>query len=195
MTTHIEKLTKILHLEAEKYQDRAVYGGLARYAETWLQEARIAFGPNAHNWVQQVANRLREYSRLTEEPARQEAVASLLGILENAPDFQAPDQGQEQSSDGLPPSLPASKTPAPLPASAPTPTQPPETQRTGLDSSVTALQGVGPRQSERLTKLGIHTIRDHCPGLGCRYPQDPKRWQPVQSHPFRRHRLHRCYLV
>ena len=35
--TPIEKLSKILNLEAEKYQDRAVFGGLARYADTWLQ--------------------------------------------------------------------------------------------------------------------------------------------------------------
>ena len=47
MTAPIEKLTKILHLEAEKYQDRAVFGGLARYADTWLQEAKAVFGPEA----------------------------------------------------------------------------------------------------------------------------------------------------
>ena len=50
MTTATEKLTKILNLEAEKCQDRAVFGGLVQYADTWLQEAETAFGPDAADW-------------------------------------------------------------------------------------------------------------------------------------------------
>ena len=77
MTTPIEKLTKILHLEAEKHQDRAVFGGLTRYADTWSQEAGDAFGPKAAEWIQDVADRLRTYSGLPDRNARPEALARL----------------------------------------------------------------------------------------------------------------------
>jgi len=148
MTTPIEKLTKILRLEAEKYQDRAVFGGLARYADTWSREAGAAFGPEAVAWTQEVTGRLRAYSDIPETAVRQEAMATLLEMLETGP---AP----------VPPTPPrarlrrerSAEQPA-LTPSAPTPT------RTGIDSPVTVLQGVGPKQAKRLAKLGIHTIHD-----------------------------------
>ena len=81
----IEKLTKILRLEAEKCHDRAVFGGLARYADTWLQEAGVAFGPEASEWVQAVADRLRVYTSLPDQASRQQAVAALVEMLKAAP--------------------------------------------------------------------------------------------------------------
>ena len=84
MTTPNERLTKILHLEKEKYQDRAVVGGLARYADTWIQEATKAFGPEVAGWIQKVADHLRAYSSLPDPAARQEAMATLLETLEAA---------------------------------------------------------------------------------------------------------------
>jgi ATP-dependent DNA helicase RecG len=146
MTTPVEKLTKILHLEAEKCQDRAVLGGLVRYADTWSKEAGGFFEPDARGWVQQVADRLHAYSRLSERAARQEAMAALLQTLKDAPPRKGAIEGAEEEPD--------------LPPSPPTATRPPETRRTGLDSPVTALQGVGPRQARRLARLGVRTIRD-----------------------------------
>ncbi len=149
MTTPIKKLTKILRLEAERYQDRAVFGGLTRYADTWSREAQAIFGPEASDWIQEVADRLRVYSSLPEPAVRQETVAALLEMLKAAP---APQQRENGKVAPAPPTPrraePVSSPPAPAYA------------RTGLDSQVTALQGVGPKQAERLTKLGIHTIRD-----------------------------------
>ena len=81
MTTAIEKLTNILLLEAEKCQDRAVFGGLACYTDTWTKGATILFGPGATGWIQEVANRLRAYSDLTDLTARREAVGALLDML------------------------------------------------------------------------------------------------------------------
>jgi ATP-dependent DNA helicase RecG len=144
----IEKLTKILHLEAERYQDRAVYGGLARYADTWVQEARGALGPQAENWIAEIRERLHTYSVLPDLVARKAAVATLLDILENPP----------QVGDGDLVALPTS-TSEQSPGSPP----PPERslgRRTGLSSSLTALHGVGPRQAERLARLGLHEIQD-----------------------------------
>jgi ATP-dependent DNA helicase RecG len=164
MTTPTEKLIKILHLEAEKYQDRAVFGGLARYADTWLREAEAAFGPEAADWIQEVTDRLRAYSDLPEPAARQEAVAALLETLSTAPPFLPPQQ--EEEGKAIPtPRAPAETSPAPAPSppprAEPAPAPPaPDHTRTGLDSPITALQGVGPKQARRLSKLGIHSIRD-----------------------------------
>jgi ATP-dependent DNA helicase RecG len=149
MTTPIEKLTNILRLEAEKYQNRAVLGGLARYADTWLQEGKAAFGPDAAEWVAAVAERLRTYSRLPDPAARQQAMAALLETLKNAP---TPDTGQVEKRPAIPPPPPAAALPETKPAAP--------RLHTGLDSSVTVLRGVGPRQARRLEALGVWTIRD-----------------------------------
>ncbi|RLC63516.1 MAG: hypothetical protein DRI48_08375, partial [Chloroflexi bacterium] len=77
MTTPIDKLTKILRLETEKYKDQAVVGGLKRYTNTWLQEARAAYGPEAAKWIKEIGNRLRAYSSLPNPTARREALTTL----------------------------------------------------------------------------------------------------------------------
>lgn len=142
MTTPAEKLANILRLEAEKCQDRVVIGGLALYADTWLREAGAAYGPEATGWVQAVAERLCAYSTLSDHAARRAAVTELLGLLKTLP-ARTP---QPQAS------------PPPVPPTTPLPAE--STERSGLDSPITVLQGVGPRQAARLAKLGVHTIRD-----------------------------------
>ncbi len=152
MTTPTEKIAKILRLEAEKYQDRAVLGGLACYADTWLREAGATFGPEAADWVQAVAGQLRAYSGLSNPVARQKAMATLLGTLDTTPHLYSASQRDEKKA-----------VPAPsAPARARPPTTPSASTytHTGLDSQITVLQGVGPQQAKRLAKLGIHTIRD-----------------------------------
>ncbi|MBN1810816.1 MAG: ATP-dependent DNA helicase RecG [Anaerolineae bacterium] len=149
MTTPIEKLTNILRLEAEKYQDKAVWGGLARYADTWLQESQTAFGPNAADWVQEIAQRLRTYSDLPDAPARRQAMTALLEILEKGPGSGAPRQAEESPATTPPPA-----------AKPPETKQGPPLSHTGLDSPITTLRGVGPRQASRLEKLGVRAIRD-----------------------------------
>ncbi|MEE9616916.1 MAG: ATP-dependent DNA helicase RecG [Anaerolineae bacterium] len=157
----IEKLTKILHLEAEKYQDRAVFGGLARYADTWLQEAKAVFGPEATEWIQTVADRLQAYSSLPDPAARQEAMDTLSEMLQAAPPLRSPQREEKGEREGekTAPAPPAPAGARPVRATPPTPSAPAYT-RTGLDSSITALQGVGSQQAQRLAKLSIRTIRD-----------------------------------
>ena len=161
MTTPVEKLSKILRLEAEKYQDRAVFGGLARYTDTWLQEAGAAFGPEAAGWVQEVSDRLRAYSSHPDDAARQEAVTALLDTLQAAPPLRAPRREEERQQPPPAPPAPARVRPVPA-APAPLKARPastvpaPARSRTGLDSPVIALQGVGPRQAERLAWAERH---------------------------------------
>ncbi|MDY7076393.1 MAG: ATP-dependent DNA helicase RecG [Chloroflexota bacterium] len=158
MIKSTEKLAKILRLEAEKCQDRAVFGGLARYADTWSQDARAAFDQEATDWVQEVTERLRTYSSLPDHTARQDAIAKLLEMLEDAPSERRKVEEEKREEEG----------PSPIPADTKPASAPPQeagrrrqtAKRTGLDSPITALQGVGPRQAKRMAKLDIHTIRD-----------------------------------
>jgi len=145
MTKPIERLTKILQLEQEKYQDRAVVGGLARYTDTWLRETQRAFGPEADGWIQKVADQLRAYSSLPAPAARREAMSVLLETLKEAP-------SQEKSGQA--------KKRVERPEHAKKPRTQPSPERTGLDSSVVVLRGVGPQRAKRLGKLGVRTIRD-----------------------------------
>lgn len=144
MITPAEKLGKILKLEAEKYQDQAVFGGLARFAETWLQEATSAYGPEKAEWVQEVADRLRAYRDLTTPEERAAQVQSLLHLL------------RQESAAPSRPAEPRPSPPAPPAPSRPVPTEEPS----GLNAPLTAVRGVGPRQAERLARLGLHTVRD-----------------------------------
>jgi len=143
MTTPVEKLSKILHLEAERHQDRAVFGGLGRFADTWLQEAGAAFGPQGAGWVQAVADRLRAYSDLPGAKERVPALREILHLVEQGPAAARPAPG-----------------PNSRPSEAATAPPPPAEEPAGLAAPLTTLRGVGQRQAKRLAHLGLETIRD-----------------------------------
>ncbi len=144
MSRPVDKLIKILRLEAERHQDKAVVGGLASYADTWNRVARQEFGPDAAEWIDEIAVRLRTYSDLPHAEARRKALTGLLQAAERGPAV------AETSSSGA----------------APLPSKKPEGSRSGagehprLDSPVTAARGIGPKRATRLKRLGVHTIRD-----------------------------------
>ena len=146
MTAPTEKLINILQLEAETYQNRAVLGGLSRYADTWRQEGKATFGPEAADWIEAVADRLQTYSALPDTTARQQALAALLEMVQNAP---SPSTAQPEGKE-------AATSPPKSSEAKPASTR----SHTGLDSPITTLRGVGPRQAKRLEKLGIRTIRN-----------------------------------
>lgn len=147
MTTPVTKLIKILHLEAEKHRDQAVVGGLASYADTWMQEARHAFGPQASDWIDEIAERLRTYSDLPDAAARRKALATLQQVVEHGPargkSAETPSQRQ-----------------APKPSGKPSGASQPAREQPDLDSPTTTVRGIGPKRSERLQHLGVRTIRD-----------------------------------
>jgi ATP-dependent DNA helicase RecG len=153
MATPAEKLSKILRLETEKYEDHAVMGGLARFAATWSREAADAYGPPAADWVQELAERLRAYSDLHDVETRTSAVRELVELLERGPSAGPP----TPEPDPRPPA-PAPRPPAPAPPPAPPPAVPDEPG--GLSAPLTTLRGVGPRQAARLSRLGLHSIGD-----------------------------------
>lgn len=145
----VETLQKMLQLEEAEYafQDRAVAGGLARYADTWTKQATQLYGEDAQAWVAEIAACLRAYSAAPSPDARREIFTAL----------------KQRLTEG--PTVAAVETPAPRPAPAPSR---PETvsprPSTGtwraLEAPLATLRGVGQARAALLEKLGLRTIED-----------------------------------
>jgi ATP-dependent DNA helicase RecG len=147
MLNPLDTLKKMLTLEAKDYdyQDKAVAGGLARYAATWRKQAHKVYGAEHEAWIEDVAHRLEAYSTLQPE-ARREAMRPLWDTL------------YDPTADQAVP-----------------PPPPPSTQRTksqrrsaevrlepgkGIMAPTQMLSGVGRKRSQLLANLGIETIWD-----------------------------------
>ena len=158
MVKPLEILEKILNLEEKDYtyQDKAVAGGLARYADTWVKQAVGAFGEPARPWVEDIADRLRAYSSLEIE-ARREAMQALRAALSTSPtDEVSPTEASSQAasseagiqSAALPPEPPSSRR------------QPRSVSGRGLEAPVEMLAGIGKKRGELLRKLGVNAVGD-----------------------------------
>ncbi len=184
-STPVEKLIKILHLEAEKHQDRAVVGGLASYADTWIQQARRAFGTDAVEWIDEIAVRLRTYSDLPDTNARGKALTALRHTVERGP-------ASLESSQPWSTSSVSSASGEPRVQDKPTKEHP------ELDSPIIAVRGVGPERARRLKRLGVHTIRDLLCFLPRRY-EDYSQLVPINRLQFGEQvtiiaRVHKAYV-
>jgi ATP-dependent DNA helicase RecG len=166
----LERLNNILRLEKEKYEDKAVVGGLEQYADTWQKQADQTFGTEAAGWVQEVTERLRTYSSLPDPQARRKAIAALLNVLDEAP----PPRQTRHKRQEPPQARKPSKPPSPKKSAVHSKSD----KKVGVDASVTELRGVGPKRSERLARLGIHTIRDVLYFLPRRY-DDYSQLKPI----------------
>lgn len=168
MVRPLEILQKILLLEINDYQyrDKAVSGGLARYADTWQKQAETLFGADAGDWVEAISARLRAYSQLPQEQ-RAAALQTLQQMLLAGPGAVPPE------TEVSPPVVAAEVELAPPPPPAPVVSQH-EAEITsepgrGLDAPVQKLAGVGGKRAELLAKLGIHSVRDLLYGYPRRY--------------------------
>ncbi len=155
MVKPVETLEKILALEEADYQfqDRAVAGGLSRYADTWNKQVLALFGSAAEAWIMGVTEQLRAYSTLA-EAERPAALVALRTQLRAGPAV-APVE-MPVSAPVPPPSAPASE-PAPAPRAR---RVAPARAGAGLDAPVETLSGVGNKRAELFAKLGVRTIRD-----------------------------------
>lgn len=86
MARPLDILNKMLDLEARdyRYQDRAVAGGLARYADTWRRQTGKLFGEASQEWVDGVAELLQAYSAASVDQ-RRETVVVLQEMLRTGP--------------------------------------------------------------------------------------------------------------
>jgi ATP-dependent DNA helicase RecG len=184
MARPLEILSKMLDLEARDYayHDRAVAGGLARYADTWRRQALGVFGDAAKSWVEKVAEQLQTYSRLgaADRPAVLETLREMLreDPVEGGVGEQVPAPPVETSPPPEPPTAPsgsearvadepAGTGEATVPAAEPdihVAAQARDVQRIetrsgrGLDAPVAVMPGIGQKRSELLGRLGIETI-------------------------------------
>jgi ATP-dependent DNA helicase RecG len=177
MKPSLQKLIKILNLEAERgYDNRAVVGGLERILESWEADAR---NDSLHeDLIQAVGTRLRDYAQLSES-SRAEALNGLRRRLEresgeSLPPLSIPEKEEESPpSTQVPEDTPAESSQTTLTPSPPEEAvEPPTTQATSesaeeaveepgaLSASVTVLSNVGPRNAQTLGRLGLYTLRD-----------------------------------
>jgi len=146
-----ETLRKILQQESKLgYRDRAVLGGLEKLASRWGDRAlKEVASEEEREVIREVVSLLKDYSRLKTVDERKALIDRILKRL-SAPVKPSPLR------------RPKAKAPEkPRPAPAPRPARAkPAAKGLGLDSPVSSLTGIGPIQSKRLAKLGVHTVRD-----------------------------------
>ncbi len=151
MASAFEKLAKILALEKEQgYRNRAVIGGLDKFATPWRQEA-LQEAPESADLVEEIAALLRGYPALEDRRAREEAIERILSWV---------GQRQPRGPEAPPRGAEEPKGPPPEREEVAEAREERPRERLGLDSPVTALVGIGPRQAAKLARLGVRTIRD-----------------------------------
>ena len=142
MVSAFEKLTKILALEEEQgYRNRAVIGGLERFASFWREEARQESADlESARLVEEIGALLQSYPTLEDREARKRVVEEILSKLS-----QKPRRVKEEPLEKEEVVEPKEEQPR---------------ERPGLDSPVTVLLGIGPSHAKRFERLGVETIRD-----------------------------------
>ena len=173
MKPSLDKLQKFFRLEAERgYDNKAVVGGLDQMLEHWEAEARSE--NVSEDLIKLVNQRLRSYPSLS-PTSRAETLQGIWNRIQRT---------SNENISPLPPFIPEpSQSPNPRNESEPKPkeqiTNPPQIIKNGkspspglkpplaaegqpaaLNASTTVLQGVGPRHSQTLSRLGINSLGD-----------------------------------
>lgn len=172
------RLQKALSIEAEQgFNDlQGNYYRFSEFLSLTLNQPAGDFSFDQQRRLQDFGNQFTTYSELPFHE-RQHLVAEtrrflqqMQRVYETKPEDSLPPPSSPSSSP--PPSFPSPHSPAPsdpppLPSrSAPPPVRPPASLT--LDKALMYLPGVGPKNSERLAKLGLYTVRD----LLYYYPRD-----------------------
>ena len=172
MSQLFTRLRRVLELEAQQgYQNEAVVGGIRQFAIYWVGQAREQVRDEADRaLVEQVAEVLMDYARLSGVEARKQAIDALLTGLDRRESRQS--TGASAAAAPQPTRPTATK---PSTRTSPTPQVPPETEAdsakaepqetvepdpVGLAQSVREIKGVGPKIATLLHNLGASTILD-----------------------------------
>ena len=188
MLSVLETLDKILTQEKRLgYRDKAVIGGLDKFASTWGQEALAQVQtPDQKQFVAEVVAQLTSYPAVEDRQERAQIVGDILAKVDEFQTERGQDRLQRETRaeeepvlrkvEGPPKPSGKEETPQPVkPRARPEPSpeqsrresrraRPEQSRREhpgpGLDSSVTALPGISDGYAKRLKRLRVTTIRD-----------------------------------
>ena len=199
MQPSLEKLRKFFRLEHEnKYQNTAIIGGLAKMLDFWEGEAR-ADGVT-EEVVQAVVGRLRSYEKLSPDGRADSLKGLWKRIGETYPEAgqkpkmqeppgsaPRPAQGQTRQTDtsntrpqGHQQHYQQKQRPSPPPRSESVAGAKHSQTPAALNAKLTVLQGVGPKNSESLERLGMQTLGDMLYYFPRRY-EDYSQLKPIQA--------------
>jgi len=151
MKLSLQKLQKFLMLETDRgFDNHAVMGGLERMLDLWKSEAQD--DGLTESFIEVVSIGLNDYSNLSIEE-REEILKDLLQRIEQMELSHSEDTISSEAS-------------------------PPLHEPTALNSPVTAIQGIGPRNAQSLSRLSIFSLRDMLYHFPRRY-DDYSRLQPI----------------
>jgi ATP-dependent DNA helicase RecG len=161
MKTSVTKLQKFFRLEAEReYDNRAVFGGLESMLKNWEAEARAEELPA--ELISAVVTRLRDYHRLTPE-SRAEVLKGIWARVRRelgAGDALEKTQIQEVEERKPTPEESVVEVSEQKKESVLPKTQKSTGPPAALEAPTTVLDGVGPKNAERLVRLQIRTLGD-----------------------------------
>ncbi len=176
MSSSIEKLRKILKLEAELgYENKAVVGGLERFLPSWVKEAQSS---NLNSeFIQGVVDKINNY-RTQDQAARTQTLEAIFQMLGSQPPSSPSTDGNQKRKDAAPQAqarkfseppknlepkrTPQSNAPRenrPHPATVST-RVPVATPPAGLNAPLTVLFGIGPKNAELLKSINLNTLED-----------------------------------
>jgi ATP-dependent DNA helicase RecG len=175
MPSSIEKLQKILKLEAELgFENKAVVGGLEKFLPSWVNEAQ--FSRVDGNLIQTVVEKINLY-RTQDQSARTQTLDELQSLLKTfAPAMsqanranlgkketpvakKVPEYQAKPTSMRTPPALPQKPENRTHPGQ--TTARPPATPTTiGLNAPLTVLNGIGPKNAQLFESINLFTLED-----------------------------------
>jgi len=202
MDSPFAKLVKVLLLEQRQgYQNKAVIGGLDKFASEWEPDA-LAHAVNSQQaaMARDIAVLLTGYPTVTQVEGRRKVMERIIADVRRVAPKEAVALLPENTSDyGKPPATsravsaqPAAPTQQKTPSqqavpsagrrrsAMPTGLQPASLPSDGFRAAVTALPGVGPVKEKLLQKLGVHTVADLIDLFPHRY-EDYSTFKPIHK--------------
>lgn len=167
MKKSIAKLRKFFRLEAKRgYDNKAVMGGLANILSSWEGEAREEGLPE--RLIQAVGSRLRDYHQLSQESRKTalngiwQRVQKTTGAARKPERLPSPQPEVEEVQEKVRPNQGATKVAEQVPSYGKPDAQSPQKAEPSIDleASVTEIKGIGPKRSQALERLGVHSISD-----------------------------------
>ena len=188
-----DKLDKILVLEqSQGYRNRAVIGGLDKFAVLWQDEAQSEAQDDVQiDQITKIADLLNGYPE-ADQQQRVQTVESILNLLhQEAPGDSTPRKPPLRKPGSTVAEAPIESPEAPEPPGAPASVdeasdtspevpEPPERPASGLQAPVTSLPGISTAYSARLSRLGITTVRDLLYHIPHRY-DDYRTLKPINQ--------------